>query len=222
MPVEMEDTHILLVDDHPVFMEGVASLLENIFSSLRLERAHNMEEAYDLATANPGLDWILLDYHLQGQGATGLDLARQFNDALITSPLILITADENIGIVHEAMELGINGFISKMSNTSVYKECFRTIEKGGTFLIKETALALKQYKASFLEEIKYAKDNLRPRQLEMLQLIAKGYSNDEISNSLGISVSTVKTHVSSLMNVLAADNRSHCVSEARRLGIIKD
>jgi len=56
--------------------------------------------------------------------------------------------------------------------------------------------------------------------MEMLHLISQGYSNDEISNSLGIAISTVKTHISSLMGILAADNRSHCVAEARSPGII--
>ncbi|PCJ31966.1 MAG: hypothetical protein COA99_16740 [Moraxellaceae bacterium] len=213
-----DNIHILLVDDHPVFMEGVASILSNIFPKLCLERACTVEDAYQTAISHPSLDWILLDYHLPG--ATGLDLVRKFNDAFITSPVILITADENIGIVHEALELGVNGFISKMSTTSVYAQCFQRIEHGDTFITPDTTTALDIYRNSSLQEKSHVLKHLRPRQMEMLHLISQGYSNDEISNSLGIAISTVKTHISSLMGILAADNRSHCVAEARRLGII--
>ena len=71
-----------------------------------------------------------------------------------------------------------------------------------------------------VSELRHIQNNLSSRQHEVLALLSNGLSNIEISQSLAISQSTVKSHVSQLMTTLKADSRTHCVAEARRLGII--
>ncbi len=61
-------------------------------------------------------------------------------------------------------------------------------------------------------------DNISERQIKALHFIAKGFSNQEIAKRMDVTQSTVKTHISLLLNLFEADNRSHCVAEARRLG----
>lgn len=89
-----------------------------------------------------------------------------------------------------------------------------------TFLTAEHSNELNYYRESQMLETQHIKESLSTRQFETLTLLSKGLSNLEIADNMKITESTVKSHVSSLMELFEATNRTHCVSEARRLKLL--
>lgn len=209
---------ILLVDDHPLFVAGFAYILSDLLGDVELLQASTAATARVIEQANPDLDWVFCDYKLPD--SNGLSLLRDFKKALLTAPVILVSAFEDIGMIDEALMLGASGFIPKSADKLIFQQCLQHIEQGLLFLLPETHQQLAQYRNHIPAEKRRVTSRLSRRQFDVLQLIAGGYSNLEIGQALGITESTVKSHVSSLLSLLDTDNRAHCVAEARRLQLI--
>lgn len=215
----MNKKTLLLVDDHPVYLEGFTHVLHTLFDNITLLLAENAHDALRLATDHLDIDYIFVDYQLPDQN--GLALLKQLNDMLISAPVILVSGADNIDVLHEAMTLGASGFIHKGSNRNIYQTCLATIEQGNTFLTPEHRAKLTHHQNNIVKHSECIQRQLSIRRKEVLVLIAEGYSNAEIAHSLHISESTVKSHVSALLDTFDADNRSHCVAEAQRLRLIQ-
>ncbi len=208
--------NILVIDDHPVFVDGITSFIRNVLPNSNIVTCVNGDETLKQLHRSIGFDWIFLDINLPD--VSGLELLKQFLELKVLANVIVVSSDENPETIHAALELHANGFISKQFNTDVFKKCMQTIERGGVYLDKQQAQSLKNYREGIFIEKKYIQENISERQQEALLMISKGLSNQEIAALMNISESTVKTHISLLMNLFEADNRSHCVAEAKRLG----
>lgn len=218
MSQQPEKTTILLIDDHPIYLDGISVILNDIFGDVAVIQAETAEAAIEIVTQQPALDWIFVDYKLPD--CDGLALTKRLNDLFVTAPIIMMTGMDEIALVSEAIDLGISGFIHKASGKNVFRECIKAIEAGEAFITNEQRLALEQYKGTHQKEKNRVLEQLSSRRKDVLILIAEGYSNGEIADTLSISETTVKAHVSALISILDADNRYHCVAEARKLGII--
>lgn len=213
-----ETTKILIVDDHPSYLKGVSSILDSILPSATISTALNGVECLSILRQHPDTDWILLDINLPD--CSGIELLEQFKKLRIIANIIVITADNSPDLIDHALNHHVNGFLTKDFNHQILSDCFNSIENDRLFLTDEHALQLKNYRESNLLEKKQIEEHLSERHQQILMMIAKGYNNHEIANSLGISESTVKKHVSSVMALFEADNRTHCVAEARRLKLL--
>jgi DNA-binding NarL/FixJ family response regulator len=209
---------ILLVDDHPLFMEGIAAILADLWPGVELLRATSAAAARSIALAHPDLDLVLFDYQLPD--GNGLALLRDFRAARLAVPAVMISAFDDIALIDAALELGACGFIPKSADRSTYRLCLQQIENGDVFLLPETRRQLDQHRGDARVEKTRIASCLSPRQHEVLLLVATGYSNREIGTALGISESTVKSHMTQLLELFDADNRAHCVAEARRLKLV--
>src|SRR4051812_17370849 len=98
---------ILLVDDHPVFLEGVAAILTELLGAAEIGRAPTAAVARTLAQAHPDLDWLLIYYQLPD--ANGIALLREFKRALLPVPVIMVSAFDDIALIDEALVLGASG-----------------------------------------------------------------------------------------------------------------
>lgn len=210
--------HILVVDDHPIFVDGITALIKNIFPSAQIVTCSNGKETLEQLQKSIHFDWVFLDINLPDM--SGFDLLQQFLSLKLLANIIIVSSDENPETIHTALELHANGFISKQFNTEVFKKCLQCIENGNVYLDEQQAQLLKNYREGVYIEKIHIQNHISERQLEALQMIAKGYSNQEIAELMNITPSTVKTHISLLMSLFEADNRSHCVAEARRLGFV--
>ncbi|MCG8672168.1 MAG: response regulator transcription factor [Pseudomonadales bacterium] len=213
-----EKTVVLLVDDHPIYLDGISVILGDIFGEVEVLTAESADQAIDVVTQRSDIDWIFLDYKLPD--CDGLALTKRLNDLFVTAPIIMMTGVDEIALVSEAIDTGVSGFIHKASGKQVFRECVEAIEAGNAFITNEQRLALEQYKGTHEVERQRILEQLSSRRKDVLVLIAEGYSNGEIAETLSISETTVKAHVSALISILEADNRYHCVAEARKLGII--
>lgn len=211
-------TKILIIDDHPLFLEGLSHVLQSIMPSAEILSALNGADALEVLQQHLDIDWILLDLNLPDYN--GLDLIDRFTKNKILANVIIVTSATEPEIIDQSLKRQVNGFLTKNFDRWVLMECFKKIDEGGVFLTSEHANQLSNYRETLLKEKQLIEQLLSSRQKETLILIAKGYSNQEIADNLGIAISTVKTHVSTVISLFEAENRTRCVAEARRLHII--
>lgn len=219
MPASFGKATILIVDDHPIYLDGISYLLQTLFSDAQVVRTRTGAEALAAASGNIELDWIFLDYQLPD--TDGLSLLTQLAELMVTAPIIMISGRDDVALVADAIERGASGFVHKSCSQSIYQDCLLEIEKGNIYLSPELALELDNYRRTTLTSKNQILEQLSARRMDVLVLISEGYSNSEMASALSISEATVKAHVSALMAIFEADNRSHCVAEARKLGILK-
>jgi len=213
-----ETEKILVIDDHPIVLDGVILALKELMTDGEYITAKDGAEAINAIKHHGDIDWIFLDIKLPD--IDGIELIKTFERKRVTANLIVFSSDSNPGVIHRALEQHANGFLSKSFTRSELRRCIKEVEQGKIFLTQEHRRQLKHYRDSILREKQLIENNMSDRQLQTLKLLASGYSNQEIAESLEIVESTVKSHVHALMALLNADNRTHCVAEARRLHII--
>lgn len=216
---EIQNNTILVIDDHPVFQDGIAVILESLLPNANVLSALNAADGIELARKRTDLDWVFVDFQLPD--SDGLRIIEQLNALMITAPIIMMSGVDELELVSKAMKLGVSGFIHKSGGKQVFKDCLDTIEQGKVYLPTETQVRLEHYRQTIGRQTDSIRKQLSSRRMDVLLLVAEGYSNQEIASSLSITEATVKSHVSALMSILDADSRYHCVAEARKLGLIK-
>lgn len=209
---------ILIIDDHPVVLEGIALMLKEVRTSATLLIASNANEALKIVSDNNDIDWIFIDINLPD--ISGISLTKKLRAMNILSNIVLMSGEIEPSKVEEAMQLKINGVLSKAFDRDVFAACFANIELGKVYMTPQHANDLRYYRESLLLEKKHLDKKISSRQFQTLLMISKGFSNKEIAKQMNISENTVKSHVSALMTLFEADNRTHCVSEAQRLSIL--
>jgi len=210
--------NILIVDDHPVVLDGLTMMLGDLIPEGELVTAFDGASACALLEKHQDFDWIFLDVNLPD--VDGIELLKKFDARRVPANVIILSSDNNPAIVDRALSQNASGFLSKSFDGVELLACIDTVKKGQIYLAAEFQRELKYYRESVLAEKKHIETSLSTRQRQTLLLMAEGYSNREIANSFDIVESTVKSHVQALFLLFEADNRTHCVSQARRLNII--
>lgn len=215
----MNTEHILIVDDHPVVLDGLHSMLKSIRPSSTFSTATNAANTLLLIENDTTIDWLFLDLNLPD--INGLDLIKTLRNNKVTANIVIFSSELDPGTINDALSLHVNGVLSKAFTKDVFEQCLITVELGEVFLSQEHSQELKYYRESQMLEMQHINECISRRQLETLTLLSKGFSNHDIGQHMNIAQSTVKAHVSSLMELFEATNRTHCVSEARRLKVLK-
>lgn len=210
---------VLIVDDHPVVLDGLTIILSDVMSGAQIFKAIDGAQALTVVKNNVDIDWIFLDVNLPD--IDGIDLIKAFKSLRITANIVVLSSDSSPSITDRALKQQANGFLSKSFVPSELTSCIKRIEQGKIFLLPPLQQQLTKYRDSVLVERQLIETHISNRQLQTLNLLANGYSNLEIADSLGIVESTVKSHIQALMSLFEADNRTHCAAEARRLNIIR-
>lgn len=219
MPTEASTVNILIIDDHPVYLDGISYILQSLFDQVNLLQANNSADAIKLVSERIDIDWIFLDYQLPD--STGTQLLSRFNALLITAPVIMMSGYDDPALIVEALELGASGFIHKAFGRNTFAECLNQVQAGHTYLPPDLHLKVEHYRNTALRARDSIKAQLSGRRQEILVLMSEGYTNGEMASALGIAEATVKTHVSALLSIFDVDNRSHCIAEARKMGLLK-
>ena len=211
---------LLVIDDHPLYIDGLTSFLYKQFSGLHILEASSVDQAFDLFNKNE-FDLILIDFKFPDMN--GLDLLKAFIARGTLTPLAIISGEEDPTIAKRALDLGGSGFIPKSVKSSELVDALKTLLNGGEFLppiLKNKVDQLVQ--REFKEYSKNTATNshgVTERQLDVLKLMAKGYTNKRISTILNLSTDTVKEHIRNLFITLDVDNRTLCIVRARELGL---
>jgi two-component system, NarL family, response regulator NreC len=199
MPV----TKILIVDDHQVVRLGIRALLETQSDFELVGEAEDGKEAIHLLnTLRPNV--IILDVMLPGQN--GIDVLRQIHNLWPEIRIVILTMYDNEAYIVEALGNGASAYVLKQSTTEDLIQAIRNAIQGKRYLsplLSERAIDayIAYYHSAMSGEVD-PYETLTPRECEVLQLAAQGYSNTEIASHLTISSRTVETHRSNMMHKL--------------------
>ena len=209
--------HILIVDDHKIVREGIKAFLHPIADFDVLGEANNGQEAIALAkTLHP--DVILLDLIMpEMDGITATIALRKQNPE---EKILIITSFADDEKVIAAIRAGALGYLIKDSSPHELEEAIRAVYQGDSYLPPRIARKVIRQLSSPEKEVETA-TLLSRRELEILQLIADGLSNDEIAGLLVISPWTVRSHLGRIMKKLQVENRTQAAMKALRAGMVK-
>ncbi len=218
--------HIVIVDDHPVVLDGIKLLLHDIRPDAELTAVSNGADAYAVFDSAKFVDWLFVDLNLPD--INGLELVKKIkqeqaerrNNDTFNCKVVVLSSELDAQTIDQALSQGVNGVLSKAATAVMYEDCLMTIDLARLYLSQKHTSQLKYYRDGLMLELKNIKQGLSGRMFETLVMLSNGYSNKTISQKMGISENTVKSHVSSLMSLFNAKNRTYCVTQARELKII--
>ena len=212
---------ILLIDDHPLLRGGMRYLLRSLDADLEMDEANNAAQALELVAAR-SYDLVLLD--LKMPGLNGMAALAALRAAVPETPLAVLSAEDDPGVVRAAIEGGAMGFIPKSSTPEVLVQALRLVLAQGVYLppaVLEAARSASSPATSSVEAGAAGNvlSGLTPRQMEVLRCVIKGKPNKAIARELQVSEGTVKAHLSAVFQALGAHNRTEAVYAAAKLGL---
>lgn len=214
---------ILIIDDHPLFLEGIGMVLRQIADDVEAVELDSGNKGMDYLRSNPDTDLVLVDLDMPVM--SGFDFLQELEDQGLAVPVAILSATTNLYDVKRAVEMGAVGFISKTSDTGEMKRALETIFEGDVYIpkgLEEQLDALMASESMDPQSVLRAKAKavgITNRQHQVLQLLSKGYTNKKIGEELNLTERTVKAHVSALFAIMNVANRTECVLEGDRLGL---
>lgn len=202
---------LVVVDDHPIVRQGLASALEDEADFQVLGVAGSAEEALPLV-AHLQPDVVLLDLELPG--LSGVELIPRLVIAAPDAKILVFTAYDTDDLVLGAIRAGAKGYLLKGASVAEIARAVRIVAAGGSAL--EPRVGAKLIDAMRSPVVA----RLTAREREVLGLIAQGLPSKQIASALNISERTVKFHTSALLRKLDADNRAEAVAHAARRGLL--
>lgn len=205
-------SRILLVDDHVVVRLGLRFVLEHTFSCEVVE-CGEARQAVGLALGG-GFDLVILDVRLGDPD--GLWALRQIRAEMADLPVLMISTYASPEYVQGAIESGANGYLMKEATTLQFQEAVETALSGrGLYLHPAAAEAVRTRPAASTTF-----GDLSERELEVLRMVALGYTNSEIGTALYCSEKTVKSRLTSILRKLGLTNRTQAAAWALREGLV--
>jgi DNA-binding NarL/FixJ family response regulator len=205
---------ILVADDHPMLREGLTAVLGTQPDFEVIGEAADGSEVVRLAeTLRP--DVILLD--LEMPALDGVAALERLRDAGSEARAIVFTAYDTDERILGSLRAGARGYLLKGASRAEIFEAIRTVHSGGSLLGPGVTSRLLDH----VEQDDARTDDLTPRELEVLTLLARGLKNAEIADELFISERTVKFHVSSILAKLGARTRTEAARIAVGRGLVK-
>jgi len=188
-------------------------VLQRIDPAIQVSHAGNIEAGVQRLKASPAPDLVLTDLNLPGvHGIEALLRVREANDEV---PSVVLAGSEEPALVRNAIDHGAMGYIPKSSDSREVARALTLILRGGVYL---PTVALSTERVA--PHRSPADIHLTPRQRDVLLKLVQGKANKVIARELGISDTTVKTHVASLLQTLDVHNRTQAVYAVARLGIV--
>jgi two-component system response regulator DegU len=214
----MEPIRVLIVDDHALFRQGLARILEMEEDIVVVGEAANGQEALERAAElRPHV--VLMDINMPV--VNGLEATRRLHRKLPHVGIIGLTIHDDEEYLRELIKEGAQGYLLKDTEPVRVVEAIRRVFRGEAFLPPNliTKLFSTLQRPSAADDAAPPEEDLTPREREVLQCIAQGMSNKEIAVSLYISQKTVKNHISSIFRKLDLTDRTQAAVYAIKQGL---
>ncbi len=208
-----ELTRVLIVEDHTVVAEGLAALI-NAQDDMRVVRNVGTVAECVPAAAELSPDVVLLDFRLP-DGA-GPDAAAGIRGIAPTAKMIFLTREDSDAARFAAVQSGASAFIHKSRAAAEVVGAIRDVARGKMLITPRTISTLLAKRRSIEAQL----ERLTPREREVLRLMAAGLPSRSIATDLGISYTTVRTHIRSLGSKLGVHSKLEAIVKARELGLI--
>ena len=206
-------TKILVVDDHPIILQGVEALLRDTDFEIVGQLGDGARVLEAVAKLDP--DILLLD--LQLPGASGIEILRAMRSTGDRRPVIFMTAAIDEATMVEAYRLGLNGLVLKHAAPDLLLICLEEVRRGGRW-IDQMMLQRALDAALDAQSDVAGLGALSPREREIVDLVVAGMHNPDIAKALGIAPGTVKVHLHRIYEKVGVGSRTDLVLHARDKG----
>lgn len=206
---ETDGISVVVVDDHALMRDGTVQLFE---------RTGDIHVVGESGTAEEGIaliervlpDVAMVDVNLPG--VSGLELARAVHDRLPDIAILVVSAHDDSAYVTEALDIGVDGYLLKTATGAELADAVRAVADGVFVLDRSISRRLVR---RWREPARAADDSvLTAREIEVLNLVARGWPNKRVATELGLGVRTVEGHVSRMLAKLGLASRSEAVRYA--------
>ena len=214
----MAQTKILLADDHPLFLQGLVSLLTREKEFTIAGEVSNGNQVIEFLTCHP-VDVCILDVNMPG--CDGIEAVKIIRSTGFQTKLIMLTTYNDIELIRPLAKEGISGYVLKNSTGDELVSAIRQVIAGGMWFSPEVKQAMaddfvKQEKKKAEKEIV-----LTPREIDIVRLLAKELTNEKIAEQLFISYRTVETHRKNIMQKTGARNLAGLINFAHSNGLLR-
>lgn len=199
---------ILVADDHPLFRDAIVNIIGIKFPGSTTYETEDIDSTLTFVKGNDEIDLILLDLNMPGM--SGLNGLLDLRNQCPTTPVVIVSAEQEKQKVLQTLSYGAVGFISKSSSKDIIGEAIESVFQGNVYLPSDIMRSEASNSDAAKTEYKVLPEKislLTRRELIVLKHLTKGEANKQIAFNLHISETTVKSHVSSILKKLGASNR---------------
>jgi DNA-binding NarL/FixJ family response regulator len=198
---------VLIADDHPMVRDGLRTVISVAFDNCELFEASSLEEALATIEREGDFDLVMLD--LDMPGANGLSGLREMRARFPSIPVVIVSAAQERGLYKAALAAGASGFIPKSLRRGAIVDALKSILAGEVYTPEgdDTDTSVSDEEIEIFRRIA----TLTPQQKVVLGLVVTGKLNKQIAFDLTVSMTTVKAHVSAILNKLKVSSRTQAV-----------
>lgn len=206
----MPDINILIVDDHKIVRDGIITMLEDYDEIHAIKEASSGEEAIELC--NSDIDLVIMDLNMGEMG--GIEATKRIRDLYPDVKVLALTMMRDDQKIRDMVKAGAAGYIFKNSGIEDLVDAIETVMRGELYFSDQAVYSLIMNKPGEEKEKVHEATDLTEREVEVLDLICREYTNPEIAEKLYISVRTVDAHRRNLLQKTGARNTAGLVRYA--------
>lgn len=215
----MSKIRIMIVDDHPIVREGLTAILQRDDFEVVGEASDGRAAVRRAQSLKP--DLILMDLRMPEMG--GVEAMQKIRETQPDIKFLVLTTYDTDEMIVGAVQAGASGYLLKDAPRDELFNAIRTVARGQALLQPSVTARLLQHMSGKGGKPAQtpSEEQLSNREVEVLQLVARGHANKEIAAQLMITEATVKTHLAHIFQKLAVNDRTEAVTAALQRGIIK-
>ena len=211
---------VLIADDHSVIRKGLRAILETQPDLVVAGEAADGSEALRLAgELRP--DIVLTDISMPGPAGGGIEVTRRLKEMLPDTRVLILTVHEDESLLRAAIRAGAAGYVVKRAADAELLTAIQAVWRGDIYIHPAMTRALLRDVMSPPVPNSASVESLTPREIEVLRLLARGHTNRQIAEVLGVSVRTVEGHRANVMSKLDLHSRVELTSYAEEHGLVE-